>query len=171
MGATSSTSEIGVFGTLRQQFGADLVKAGHVKVSASGTGMGNPSTLIDGRCAERWYSDNSESAWLCFEFPKHTVCLTAYQFACDSTLPDAGQPQSWVIQGSLDRSTWITIDERRRDQRLNREGKISGTFVCHRSPPLKIIRITQTERNTFRRESHHLVLYGVEFYGALESEE
>jgi hypothetical protein len=171
MGTGASSNDLGLFATLRQQFGSDLIKSGTVKIVASGTGLGHPSVLIDGRCAERWYSDNSEGPWLLFEFPHHKVSLTSYQFTCDSTLPDAGQPQSWVIQGSPDGSTWIIIDERRRDQRLNHEGKVSANFVCHRTPALKFVKITQTERNTFRRESYHLVLYAIEFYGTIEKDD
>jgi hypothetical protein len=133
--------------------------------------MGNPALLLDGRGTERWYSDNAEGAWLAFEFPHHKVSISAYAFTCDSTLPDAGQPQSWVIQGSVDGQLWITIDERRRDQRLNQEGKVVVRFLCRRSPPVKFVKITQTERNTFRRESYSLVLYGVEFYGNIESDQ
>jgi hypothetical protein len=171
MGGSASTADPGLFSVLRQQFGADLVTGGHVKVSCSGTGMGSPASLIDGRATERWYSDNADGAWLAFELPHHTASISAYEFTCDSTLPDAGQPQSWVVQGSADGQSWITLDERRRDQRLNQQGKITGRFVCHRSPPVKFVKITQTERNTFRRESFSLVLYGVELYGSIEADQ
>jgi hypothetical protein len=89
MPTASSSSDPGLLATLRQQLGSDLVKTGTVKITASGTSLRHQSVLIDGRCAERWYSGNSEDPWLLFEFSHHKVFLTSHQFTCDSTLPNA----------------------------------------------------------------------------------
>lgn len=164
MGASPSSASAGIFSLLRQKRG-NLTRGDVVRVRVSGTGQGDPSTLIAGDDSRRWYSLDDPESWVAFEFPRHRIFPTGYQMVVEAAMEDAGQPKSWVFEGSRDWTKWWTLDERRNDATLNSAGRSVGRFACARSGPWKVVRITQTDRNRFRRASEHLVLCGVEIFG------
>jgi hypothetical protein len=169
MGASPSSTTEGVFSLLRQKT-PNLTRADVVRVTVSGTGQGDPATLIAGDDGRRWYSRDDPESWVAFEFPRHRIFPTGYQLVVEAAMEDAGQPKSWVFEGSRDGTGWRTLDERRNDATLNSAGRTVGRFACARSGPWKFLRITQTERNRFRRVSEHLLLYGVEIFGDIEDD-
>ena len=74
--------------------------------------------------------------------------------------------QSWVLEGSNDGNHWIILDEHRRDSSLNGQFK-EGFFNIVHTIPFKMLRITQTERNTFQKLRFNMILKGIEFYGVI----
>lgn len=164
----SQESPEGIFSQLRKVFSGDLIKSGIVQIKASSTAWKVPDRLIDENWDQYWYSNDSPNSWIEIEFLACSVRLSAYELKTYHALYDGGHLQSWVLSGSTNGVDWITLDEHRRDSSLN--GKLK-TYRCPiiPSPPIRFIRLTQTERNTFRKVRHNLILRGIEFYGIIEN--
>jgi hypothetical protein len=71
--------------------------------------------------------------------------------------------KSWVVEGSLDGTSWTEID-RQTDNR-NFWGCAAASFAVSKPAEFRFIRLTQTDQNHAGEDQ--LVLYAVEFFGTL----
>lgn len=166
---TASTSGInneeGIFETLRRMFNTNaLVENGIVHIDVSSSSWKDPTHLIERDWSGYWYSGDEENSSITVEFLCCTVSIDAYSIKTYQGLYDGGHMQSWVLEGSNDGSHWIILDERRRDSSLNGQFK-EGFFNIAHTIQFKMLRITQTERNTFQKLRFNMILKGIEFYG------
>lgn len=74
---------------------------------------GPASNAFDGNPATYWETDNPAPQWIAYEFPSATA-LTGYGLqARDHGSPTARTaPTAWILEGSNDGSTWVTLDTR-----------------------------------------------------------
>ena len=162
-----SYDQDGVFEGLRQRFGKeDLVQSGIVNLSVTSTAWKDPTHLIEKEWSSYWYSKDEENTSLTIEFLCCKLLMSAYTLKTYKGLSDGGHLQSWVLEASNDGVEWEILDEHRRDDCLNdkyREVK----FPVVPTQPYTIYKLTQTERNTFRKARYNMILRGIEFFGTL----
>lgn len=111
-------------------------------------------------------SKDLPGSWVSLHFKKHQVVPTHYTirtYGSDSN----PHPRSWVIEGSNDSNTWVTLDTQRDCEALNK-GWIVHTFnVSNQQPtPFKYIRMKLTDK-TWNCNNHELLLDSFELYGTL----
>jgi hypothetical protein len=70
--------------------------------------------------------------------------------------------RSWILEGSIDGSSWILLDEQKYSSTMNSTHPI-GTFAVGHSVEYRFIRICQTGKNA--RGSDWLILFGFEVFG------
>jgi hypothetical protein len=73
--------------------------------------------------------------------------------------------KSWVVEGSLDGSSWTEID-RQTDKQDFRYGK-PASFAVSNPAEFRFIRLTQTDKNHWTTPDDQLALRAVEFFGTL----
>jgi len=157
---------IPIFQSLKSVFKGNLCDNGVVKLTVSSSAWNNPKNLIEGNWSEYWYSKDEENQWIQIEFMSCLVSIKSYSIKTYHALNDGGHLQSWILSGSRDGEKWFAIDEHRNDSSLN--GKLkSYEWNVVETPPFKYYKLTQTERNTFRKLRHNLILKGLEFYGSI----
>ena len=163
--ASYSYNENGVFEGLRKTLGLDnLIESGVVKLEVSSSAWKDPSHLIDKDWREFWYSRDEKNTSLTIEFLCCDLLMTGYTLKTYKGLDDGGHMQSWVLEASNDGVNWEILDEHRYDKSLNNKNR-EVVFQVVANKPFRIFKITQTQRNTFRKLRYNMILRGIEFYG------
>jgi hypothetical protein len=110
-------------------------------------------------------SQNEPGQWVCWDFREMRVRPTHY-------LIESTFIQSWVVEGSLDGSTWAEIDRQTNNQDFHPGvGFPRPLFAVSKPAKFRFIRLAQTDKNhacAWRQSNDVLQLYNVEFFGTLE---
>ena len=162
-----SYDEDGVFEGLRKTFGLEnLIESGIIKLDVTSSAWKDPSHLIEREWREYWYSKDEENTALTIEFLCCDLLMTGYTIKTYKGLNDGGHLQSWTLEASNDGINWEILDEHRNDKSLNNKNK-EVKFPIVTLKPFKIFKLTQTQRNTFRKLRYNMILRGIEFYGTV----
>jgi hypothetical protein len=102
-------------------------------------------------------SKDEPGQWVCWDFREMRVRLTHYTLK-------APHLKSWMVEGSLDGSSWTEID-RQTDNRNCEFMWNAASFAVSKPAEFRFIRLTQTDNNYVR--SDNLFLRAVEFFGTL----
>jgi hypothetical protein len=133
-----------------------------VSVSSSSCHSSYPARhAVDLQTTTYFQSDNSPNQWLCYDFKHQKVQPTHYSIHAPSS---NFYLRCWVLEGSLEGSTWNEIDRHTNDATTNNEHPI-GTFKISNSIAYRYIRLRQTGKTANGSDS--LILHGFEIFGKL----
>jgi hypothetical protein len=103
--------------------------------------------------------------WLCYDFKNRRVMPTHYSIHGYSN----HYLRSWTFEGSVDGSSWFSLDDQKGNSTTNSNHPI-GTFSVVKSAECRFIRLRQTGKNACGND--YLLLYAFEIFGQLfESDE
>jgi hypothetical protein len=147
---------------LTAKYNGNVADCGIVSVSSSSCHPLCPARhAVDLQTSTHFESQNAPNQWLCYDFKSRKVQPTHYSIHAHS---DNWYLRHWVLEGSLEGSTWDEIDRHTNDATTNKEHPI-GTFRISNSIAYRYIRLRQTGKNVQR--SDHLMLFGFEIFGRL----
>lgn len=140
-----------------------------VDVETSRVNCGEIKNLFDKSKRTDFRLENVQNNYIIFDFKDKRVNFSKYYFSVpESELGhDAGQPKSWIIEGSNDKQAWDPIDNKSNDTSLHGYGK-SCTFTCTNisSNFYRFIRIKEI---TEKRDRFFFLLSEIEFYGSYKN--
>jgi E3 ubiquitin-protein ligase HECTD1 len=102
-------------------------------------------------------SQDEPGQWICWDFGELRVRPTHYTIRAYSL-------KSWVVEGSLDGSSWTEID-RQTDNQDFKDHANTASFAVSNPSDFRFIRLTQTDKNHMGADDLYLV--AVEFFGIL----
>jgi hypothetical protein len=103
------------------------------------------------------FSKDEPGQWVCWDFREMGVRPTHYRIR-------ALFLKSWVVEGSLDGSSWTEIGRQTDNQDFNHIFGNTASFVA-KPAEVRFIRLTQTGKN--HDDTNELFLVAVEFFGTL----
>jgi hypothetical protein len=122
-----------------------------------------PRQVADFEAKRPFLSDNKPNSWICYDFQERRIQPTHYTVR--SRLDENyGHLRSWVLEGSADGKSWVTIDQREDNQSLASIGAIA-TFPISVSIQLCQVRLRQLSLNS--NGNYWLELSMLELYGTL----
>lgn len=111
-------------------------------------------------------TDDNPNSWMCFDFKNSRVAPTFYTIKSTYLEQYHIHPKSWVIEGSIDNTSWEILDEQKNCSFLN------GPFLVHTFKiqnlslkEFKFIRMRITGPNWYN--DHRLSIKSFELYGRL----
>ncbi|OHT10363.1 hypothetical protein TRFO_20409 [Tritrichomonas foetus] len=157
--------------------GTNCAINGVINVSASTTQrtavIKNPSYVcsLDNLSRQSmWSPENELGGFIQFDFKDYLVSLTHYVL-CTPVEETYDYPRSWSVLGSNDLSTWITLDVRNDESKINHKNAV-GLFDCrcidnNNQDYYRYIRIRIDGECWNRTNRYYFDISGVEFYGSL----
>jgi hypothetical protein len=155
----------GIIAGLTRKHGGNVHDRGIVDVSgtsACGSNVAQNAVDLEEHQRNCFESRSEPNQWLCYYFDARRIELTAYSIAAR---PNGPFLRSWIVEGSEDGLTWITLDERKDNTEANSSHPIA-TFVVSNRMECRFIRLRQTGNNA--SGDHRLRLYGFEVFGFME---
>jgi hypothetical protein len=150
----------GIISYLTKKHGGNVQEKGIVTITSRSVSSDPKYPLknvADLASDSAFWSDDEPGQWVCWDFREMRVHPTDYAIhAC--------YLQSWVVEGSLDGSSWMKI-HRPRDNANFRYGSNTASFVASKEAEFRFIRLTQTGKSYDGRDCLHLG--AVEFFGTL----
>jgi hypothetical protein len=115
--------------------------------------------ITDLTVASNFCSQDDPGQWVRWDFGEMRLRPTHYTVKADYL-------KSWVVEGSVDGKNWAEIDRQTDNQDFkDASTSIAVSFAVRVSREFRFIRLTQIDENHWGGDQ--LVLYGVEFFGAL----
>jgi hypothetical protein len=152
----------GIIASLTRRFGGNVHDRGIVTISASSL-LGpeySAQNAADLNCGYLFSSDFGSDSWLCYDFKARRVKLTQYSMKRASN----HVPKSWVLEGSLNGTSWMQLDERMNTADLNGWHGVASfpvsTVAKSRFIRLRLIAPNHSGWSLF-------CIYAVEFFGTL----
>jgi hypothetical protein len=159
--ANGAKSLNGIISHLTKKHGGNVQEKGIVTITSK-SGLEDPKNALknvaDLTSQSLIGSENAPGQWVCWDFhemrihPTHYTIWTAFL-------------KSWVVEGSLDGSSWTGID-RQTDKQDFKTGVNTGSFAISKWVEFRFIRLTQTDKRHYVSDDE-LALRAVEFFGAL----
>ena len=137
---------------------------GAVSVQASGVLVGDPSDVIDPRL-ELFRTTAVKSPWV--RVSLHTVAVCPTHYTLGVVRGGAHRPTCWVLQASLDKRQWRTLDSRVGDGGLLGDDAVVATYVIHDAATsyYRHFQVVLTDVNI--SGNHILSVSGFELFGAI----
>jgi hypothetical protein len=138
----------GIIAFLTREGHENVHLSGRVKVTSSSVYLTySPWHAANLGEASYFCSGNGPNQWLCYDFCERRVLVTDYalQSQLDSVQSHINL-KNWVLEGSIDSSSWIELDRREGEQRLDRGGGIA-TFKVAKEEIVQMVRIRQIGKN------------------------
>jgi hypothetical protein len=109
---------------------------------------------------------NEVNSWICYDFKDMQIKVTHYSIRTRRD-HNSYHLRSWILEGSHDGLSWVTIDDRQNDTSLNSQGAIS-TFSISEDLQKEFpqIRLRQTGKNSSGHD--YLEVNSIEFFGVLK---
>jgi hypothetical protein len=152
----------GIIAHLTRKHGGNVHNQKIVTVAGSSQYQGYVAhNAVDLTTETYFESQNAPNQWLCYDFQDRRVQLTDYSIAAHK---NNHWLRSWVIEGSQDNKTWVTLDERNTNTEADAGHPITS-FAVQRRITSRYVRIRQTANSAYN--ANWLVLYGFEVFGLL----
>jgi hypothetical protein len=135
---------------LTHEHGENLHDRGIVEVSVSSVYSGVPQNVLGFQ--QHWYSEDLPGQWICYHFKDRLIQLTHYSVAAHTNNHFL---RSWVVEGSLDGTTWMVLDERRNNAQASKTEPIP-TFSVEASSFVRSIRLRLTGKTA--DNNYYLIL-------------
>jgi hypothetical protein len=104
----------------------------------------------------RFCSGYQPGQWVCWDFREMRVRPAHYTIQAEWL-------KSWLVEGSLDGSSWTEIDRRTDNQDF--KNITTASFAVSNRAEFRFIRLTQTDKTHSGYD--YLILFAVEFFGTL----
>jgi hypothetical protein len=153
----------GIIAFLTKKYGGHVQDRGIVLITASSAGT-QARMLADFQGNQNYFcTQDIPGSWICYEFKSR--CIRATHYTVRSSLAyDSWHLRSWVLEGSMDGSSWIELDSREGNEDL-RGKSATATFGVSRSEKVRMIRLRQLGKNS--SATNELVLNAFEVFGDL----
>jgi hypothetical protein len=106
---------------------------------------------------------HARNNWICLDFKNRRVVPTHYSIKSFCTV-NGGNLKNWLVEVSLDGSTWVEVDHRENNSELNTKN-VTRTFQMIRCEECRFIRLVNIGRNHYGND--HLVICSFEIFGSL----
>jgi hypothetical protein len=152
----------GIIASLTRRYGGNVHNQGIVTISASSL-LGKDH---QGRNAADLNSDslfcsrNKSDSWLCYDFKDRRVILTRYSMR-SAFRPF---PKSWVIEGSLNGTSWMQLDKQMNTKDLIGQNRVVS-FPVSTVAESRFIKLSMTGND--HSGDSFFCLSAVEFFGTL----
>lgn len=160
----------GIMRHLTRETGSNIHDNGTIEITSNMiNGNDHPKNLVDYESENFYYpSGNSKGAFACFDFKDKLVQLSSYSIRSHNSSPNSQQLKNWAIEVSQDGQTWIEIDRRENEEKLN-GSKFTATFKI--SPENKefyrFIRLIETGCCWYSSTRYDGIFSMIEFFGKL----
>jgi hypothetical protein len=152
----------GIISHLSHEHGGNVHDRGIVSISASSICEPYaPKNAADLETETYFESQCRPDQSLCYDFMNQRLIPTHYTIR---THPNNWFLRSWTLEGSIDGSSWIQLDDQKNNATTN-SGRPIGTFAIPHSSECRFIRLRQTGKNA--SWSDYLILQGFEVFGEL----
>ena len=166
----------GIIYQLTQQYGKNVVDAGLVTITSnhysaskySNYNAKDPKYVFEYESQLGFYDDNNHPSWIKFDFnnKKYNVKKYTIQFGYDIT-QSTTYPQKWLLQGSNDDSSWVTIDNRESETKNHANFEIEQ--YSSQNDPNTEFRYIRLYLENFWAENTWISLNAIEFFGESKS--
>jgi hypothetical protein len=151
----------GIISYLTKKHGGNVQEKGIVTITSKSVLNDDPNyalkNVADLTSDALFWSNGEPDQWVCWDFRETGVCPTHYTL-------EAMFLKSWVVEGSLDGTSWTEIDRQTDNQEFR--GKWNrASFAISKPGECRFIRLAQTGKN--HDGTNVLFLGGVEFFGTL----
>jgi hypothetical protein len=154
----------GIIAHLTDQCGGNVHLKGVVQISASSThGINRADHLADLEFESVFASEDRPNQWFCYDFNSRPI--TPSYYAVRTYMYKRYNPRSWVIESSVDGSSWTEIDRHENSRELRAVTTIR-TFRLGDTSTCRMIRFRQTSPN--HEDNHYLCLTSFEVFGRME---
>jgi hypothetical protein len=163
----SSSPLDGIISRLTRECGGNVHDKNIVKVTVSSSGRSDrPARNVVDLLVDSYFdTENRPNQWICFDFMTSTIRPTHYSIrSASSSSIDNWNLKDWVIEGSIDGTSWIELDKRTNDGQLNGRNLIA-TFTLNQSESIRLLRLRQTGTNHYG--SNHIWFSSFEVFGTL----
>jgi hypothetical protein len=154
----------GILSFLTEKFHGNIHEKEVVTVTSSGDQYHDCWQVATLGWDSHWCSTDQQDSWIAFDFKERRVCLSHYTLK--SHPYDDSFFLEWVIEGSNDGETWISLDHR-------------VTHALAAPSQVKSFDCSGGSRNAFRHlrmrlasettdHNHYLALTNIEFFGELD---
>lgn len=160
----------GIMRHLTRENGGNIHDNGTIEITSNMIHESNhPKNLVDYESDNFYYpSGNDKGAFACFDFKDKLVQLSSYSIRSHNSSPNSQQLKNWAIEVSQDDQTWIEIDRRENEEKLN-GSKFTATFKI--SPENKefyrFIRLIETGCCWYSSTRYDGIFSMIEFFGKL----
>ena len=155
----------GIIKSLQNQYGPNLCQQGIIEITSTPSEYKTPEKVIDYSFNSWWISRNLKNSWLPINFKKRKVKLNGYSL---KSLNNGNCLKKWIIEGSNDNYTWVTIDEKKDNNDLDGRKAQKYFSISNSTDPFQYIRMINTGKNHGR--TNFFVLTNIEFFGEIIEE-
>jgi hypothetical protein len=156
-----AASKDGIISYLTKKHGGNVQDKGIVTITSKSIDgypdLRGPKNVTDLTSDSRFCSQREPGQWICWDFLEMRVRPTHY------TIWAYGL-KSWVVESSLDGSSWTEIDRKMHNQDFKKNWS-TASFAVAKPAEFRFIRLTQTDKD--HDGSDYLVVRAVEFFGTL----
>jgi Ras-related C3 botulinum toxin substrate 1 len=144
----------GIISYLTKKHGGNVHAKGIITITSKSIDdpASAPQNVADLTSDLFFVSTSEPGQWICWDFHKMRIRPTHYTIWSYSL-------KSWVVEGSLDGTSWTKIDQQTRRRPVDASGDLYS-FAPSKVAEFRFIRLTQTEKRG-------LALRAVEFFGTL----
>jgi hypothetical protein len=107
---------------------------------------------------------HTRNNWVCYNFKEMRIVPTHYAIRTNSGYPGWQHLKSWLVETSEDGETWLEVDHKEDNNKLNGESRI-GTFAVASGKECRFIRLVNIGRN--HRGSDQIWISAWEIFGSL----
>jgi hypothetical protein len=118
----------------------------------------DPDQVADLTSERNFCSMNAPGHWICWDFGELRVRPTQYKIF-------GVQFESWVIEVSMDGTSWKEIDRKTNNQYLCQDRWEKASLTVSKPGACRFLRLTLTSKT--HADNDYLILRTVEFFGTL----
>jgi hypothetical protein len=156
----------GIISYLTKKHGGNVQEKGIVTITSKSCPHHDLKNLADLGSSASFASEDAPGQWVCWDFREMRVRPTHYTLWALSL-------KSWVVEGSLDGSSWTEIDRQTNNKDFKSWARDNqkfldwhtASFALSKPAEFRFIRLTQTRKNHW--DEDFLSLRAVEFFGTL----
>jgi hypothetical protein len=151
----------GIISYLTKKYGGNVQEKGIVTITSKSIPK-YPSCALKNVADLTSYSEfcskKEPGQWVCWDFHEMRVRPTHYTIKAEWL-------KSWVVEGSLDGTSWTEIDRQTDNSDFRDWYQNTASFAVSNPAEFRFIRLTQADKNN--RYNDVLALRAVEFFGTL----
>jgi len=164
----------GIIADLTRKCGGNVHEGKVVNVTAGNECSSSAKCAVDlaDKSDSNFGSKNGslDQQWLCYDFrdklvrPTHYTIRSRYSSGgpCECSISPPAHPKSWVVEGSMDGSSWTELDRREKNDELN-GWALTRSFSMTQTSLVRMIRLRLTEPSHGGR--NQLALSAFEVFG------
>jgi hypothetical protein len=151
----------GIISYLTDKHGGNVHDRKIVGLTASSTDFGEIRHLVElqNLPGAQFQTAVLPDQWICYDFKNIRVCLRGYTLRSSSnSTVNNYNPQHWVIEGSLDRDSWIILDRRENNSDIN-GANLKGVFSLV-NPKLQFFRFFRFRQTGLNHAKNTAIMLG-----------
>lgn len=157
----------GIIRQLTNEYDGNVSEKGIVDVTASSTGYGNPTDLVNLENTKLFYTKNCKDSWIKYDFKNKKVSPVCYLIRSCNYNKDWFHPKSWVVEGSnTDSNDWKVLDSRTDCMSLNNRSAVQCFAIQQSSDFYRFLRIRQTDTNWI--DANIFAMSALEYFGFIQ---